>query len=105
MARLCRMTAVYGGGFRLVFRPRKTGPQSPPSLDRKSTRLNSSHVEISYAVFCLKKKKALHVGLRVDQVAQVLADRGVVLGDEHSGLCHADDYPSGRPRNKVPFGH
>src|SRR5438874_7645393 len=28
-------------------------------LDRKSTRLNSSHVEISYAVFCLKKKKTL----------------------------------------------
>src|SRR5690349_24196565 len=27
--------------------------------DRKSTRLNSSHVEISYAVFCLKKKKRL----------------------------------------------
>src|SRR5204862_7826175 len=26
------------------------------ALDRKSTRLNSSHVEISYAVFCLKKK-------------------------------------------------
>src|SRR5438874_8159796 len=26
-------------------------------VDRKSTRLNSSHVEISYAVFCLKKKK------------------------------------------------
>src|SRR3712207_8957083 len=29
-------------------------------LDRKSTRLNSSHANISYAVFCLKKKKALH---------------------------------------------
>src|SRR5438874_9225693 len=29
-------------------------------LDRKSTRLNSSHVEISYAVFCLKKKKPAH---------------------------------------------
>src|SRR5690349_23055587 len=28
-----------------------------PPQDRKSTRLNSSHVEISYAVFCLKKKK------------------------------------------------
>src|SRR5690349_23684228 len=27
------------------------------ATDRKSTRLNSSHVEISYAVFCLKKKK------------------------------------------------
>src|SRR5690349_23091758 len=32
-----------------------TGPA--PAGDRKSTRLNSSHVEISYAVFCLKKKK------------------------------------------------
>src|SRR5204863_3565301 len=29
----------------------------PYNVDRKSTRLNSSHVEISYAVFCLKKKK------------------------------------------------
>src|SRR5437868_12660571 len=29
---------------------------SPEVLDRKSTRLNSSHVSISYAVFCLKKK-------------------------------------------------
>src|SRR6266496_4973512 len=29
----------------------------PEAPDRKSTRLNSSHVEISYAVFCLKKKK------------------------------------------------
>src|SRR5436309_9660926 len=28
-----------------------------PDADRKSTRLNSSHVKISYAVFCLKKKK------------------------------------------------
>src|SRR6266496_2538564 len=32
--------------------------------DRKSTRLNSSHVEISYAVFCLKKKKNPHTELR-----------------------------------------
>src|SRR5215211_8372453 len=29
----------------------------PPQADRKSTRLNSSHTVISYAVFCLKKKK------------------------------------------------
>src|SRR5690606_39588904 len=29
----------------------------PDTTDRKSTRLNSSHVKISYAVFCLKKKK------------------------------------------------
>src|SRR5256885_8893334 len=31
-----------------------------PRQDRKSTRLNSSHLVISYAVFCLKKKKNLH---------------------------------------------
>src|SRR3989442_4608415 len=31
--------------------------QKESGLDRKSTRLNSSHVRISYAVFCLKKKK------------------------------------------------
>src|SRR5690349_21871095 len=33
----------------------RCSPRTRP--DRKSTRLNSSHVEISYAVFCLKKKK------------------------------------------------
>src|SRR3712207_8707635 len=32
------------------------GAQGGPQLDRKSTRLNSSHANISYAVFCLKKK-------------------------------------------------
>src|SRR3989442_11661140 len=39
--------------------------------DRKSTRLNSSHVRISYAVFCLKKKNPQHATpllLRVDKV-------------------------------------
>src|SRR3712207_9442336 len=33
------------------------GPPRTPGRDRKSTRLNSSHANISYAVFCLKKKK------------------------------------------------
>src|SRR5216683_7106170 len=32
----------------------------PPRPDRKSTRLNSSHDQISYAVFCLKKKKRMY---------------------------------------------
>src|SRR5690625_6845442 len=35
-----------------------------PNKDRKSTRLNSSHVAISYAVFCLKKKKGIPCNLR-----------------------------------------
>src|SRR3712207_8590989 len=34
--------------------------ETPPVGDRKSTRLNSSHANISYAVFCLKKKKNLN---------------------------------------------
>src|SRR2546430_11819468 len=34
-----------------------TPPAMSTRLDRKSTRLNSSHSQISYAVFCLKKKK------------------------------------------------
>src|SRR3712207_7884291 len=34
-----------------------SGRDSSPPRDRKSTRLNSSHANISYAVFCLKKKK------------------------------------------------
>src|SRR5258708_18850483 len=40
----------------LGIRGRKKRPLSTPFLDRKSTRLNSSHQIISYAVFCLKKK-------------------------------------------------
>src|SRR5437773_4462267 len=42
---------------------RRLGRGRPPGdrvLDRKSTRLNSSHITISYAVFCLKKKKKHH---------------------------------------------
>src|SRR3712207_8522498 len=41
--------------LRRVLHPAAT--PSPPA-DRKSTRLNSSHANISYAVFCLKKKKS-----------------------------------------------
>src|SRR3989442_7724408 len=44
-------TCAPGGGHLPLL------PGAQVSLDRKSTRLNSSHVRISYAVFCLKKKK------------------------------------------------
>src|SRR2546427_6086268 len=37
-------------------------PPRLPNLDRKSTRLNSSHSQISYDVFCLKKKTARNIG-------------------------------------------
>src|SRR5438270_10696869 len=55
---------MVGAGFRwwatLYIGGRKLDTvvrQGPYSIDRKSTRLNSSHSQISYAVFCLKKKK------------------------------------------------
>src|SRR5262245_63809249 len=42
-----------------------------PRRDRKSTRLNSSHLGISYAVFCLKKKNNRHY--RLKRIRQILA--------------------------------
>src|SRR2546430_11212776 len=53
----------------------------PDRLDRKSTRLNSSHSQISYAVFCLKKKKKklIHVPNRGLQSHTLYVDRGCRL--------------------------
>src|SRR5437899_5691098 len=49
----------------------RQGPTDHPDGDRKSTRLNSSHLGISYAVFCLKKKKnhSIHVRSRARAIA------------------------------------
>src|SRR5207248_11616883 len=51
-------------GFAFMFGNYANGPVNigwqPNMKDRKSTRLNSSHRTISYAVFCLKKKKKKH---------------------------------------------
>src|SRR2546430_15609192 len=44
---------VFYRAFKYLHR---LDPQKPVEPDRKSTRLNSSHSQISYAVFCLKKK-------------------------------------------------
>src|SRR5438874_7212910 len=59
------------GKMGMLGRMAKERPHVVFGLDRKSTRLNSSHVEISYAVFCLKKKidlrrrAPLHSGRRL----------------------------------------
>src|SRR5437773_8886119 len=58
----------HGGGVNLAREAPRVGERArhnrlgqaravAPDVDRKSTRLNSSHITISYAVFCLKKKK------------------------------------------------
>src|SRR3712207_8253669 len=68
-----RFVGVMGGTEQVLFRGGKSGkgPRSVGHLrvcteailerDRKSTRLNSSHANISYAVFCLKKKKKYNI--------------------------------------------
>src|SRR5204863_8012757 len=59
---------------------RRSAPGRERRRDRKSTRLNSSHVEISYAGFCLKKKKNLGLGVRranrdITAIAASIVDR------------------------------
>src|SRR5438874_7324960 len=57
------VTNVVGCRLRVTieefFRHQNEARRAKAALDRKSTRLNSSHVEISYAVFCLKKKTTI----------------------------------------------
>src|SRR5256885_13037851 len=59
--RLRELLAVDGQrhGVLAGWRPDAVAPAAPP--DRKSTRLNSSHLVISYAVFCLKKQRNIAV--------------------------------------------
>src|ERR1035438_3334472 len=65
-----------------------------PEPDRKSTRLNSSHLGISYAVFCLKKKKkeARHGGLCETRRH----------GSEETARWPGCDIVGGRPRSCSP---
>src|SRR3712207_9160675 len=49
--------AFVAAGFDRRLLGEQVGEQADGLQDRKSTRLNSSHANISYAVFCLKKKK------------------------------------------------
>src|SRR5215467_14945123 len=53
---ICRIARPKGTALAMGVEPLASSPHTI-SADRKSTRLNSSHLVISYAVFCLKKKK------------------------------------------------
>src|SRR2546430_4879386 len=63
---LFRSCTGSGAKYRLMRESEAYSSQSRSALarceDRKSTRLNSSHSQISYAVFCLKKKKKHKIG-------------------------------------------
>src|SRR6516162_10271456 len=87
--------------YTTLFRSRRRGPgaspgrlagrggPSPRRRDRKSTRLNSSHLVISYAVFCLKKKKLRVAGSRrhIDHNHIEIAP---IHFTEHLGECRHD---------------
>src|SRR5690625_5732783 len=60
-------------------------PVACPEGDRKSTRLNSSHVAISYAVFCLKKKKSMQEAVRTGQTKTDMSALGTT---EVTSLWH-----------------
>src|SRR5256885_5233193 len=69
---------------------RPSAPEWAPARDRKSTRLNSSHLVISYAVFCLKKKKIQQRSTQqcstvrfADQIIEGAEDRSVDIRCDH----------------------
>src|SRR2546430_10059975 len=85
-------TTLFRSAFSVVLLPAPlepsratTCPLGTSSEDRKSTRLNSSHSQISYAVFCLKKKKTHRPqhGLGQRQRDRV---RGAVARDHRDAL-------------------
>src|SRR2546430_8688641 len=75
-------------------------------IDRKSTRLNSSHSQISYAVFCLKKKKK-QKNRALQKIQQEMCVSTTVTGNpfsnrdaiEHEPACHHES--SGRSSQLV----
>src|SRR6266496_2914175 len=83
-------------------RARGTGCQGGPAdrrrpgraRDRKSTRLNSSHVEISYAVFCLKKKKIYGVRAEDEYVVCSSDDRSAKANFAAFVAVQQFEYPS-----------
>src|SRR5690349_22145284 len=71
----------------LVQEAHELGQRRERRRDRKSTRLNSSHVEISYAVFCLKKKsRRLLVGIRKTMIVRALVKLLIYVTGRHHDL-------------------
>src|SRR5256885_10045370 len=74
------LLGVRHPGGRRKMRARGPGAGTRGALDRKSTRLNSSHLVISYAVFCLKIKEHRYPHWRGGQLAPDAALTHYLLG-------------------------
>src|SRR5260221_10932818 len=64
-------SAIHLDGDELLLTGCQRGGEIRSRQDRKSTRLNSSHTVISYAVFCLKKKKIVKFFCTADLLCEV----------------------------------
>src|SRR6266704_2544152 len=101
---LTPLAAAISSTARWMLWPIVGGASSSTTPDRKSTRLNSSHVSRSYAVFCLKKKKKedIPVGNKVAEntaahpldVAAALLRDAMVFNFSHSGPKPASSHRS-----------
>src|ERR1035441_8544395 len=95
-------TSGWGSGMSQYWEMSGCGEgEDKSSVDRKSTRLNSSHLGISYAVFCLKKKKNKRTSHRL------LTLRLDTAGDARSSSESRARSPSatgGSPRALAPIG-
>src|SRR2546430_10311260 len=69
---------------------RRSGALALLRRDRKSTRLNSSHSQISYAVFCLKKKKKQKTATSVRTDTDTLLHSVVMNSSDHVSVSLAD---------------
>src|SRR5260221_4887553 len=104
-------------GSQGIPRNRSTCPPSPDRItgDRKSTRLNSSHTVISYAVFCLKKKNksqhnkgaevlyaglALHTEIRKRTTAHITHKWALLAAAQYRFIVYYARYPL-----HLPVGH
>src|SRR5256885_12091134 len=85
----------------------RAGPRQP-DLDRKSTRLNSSHLVISYAVFCLKKKRINYIEIIPEAYCRSCITYtnhfngyvGLTLYDRHPSLTRLEETSF---RRMLPF--
>src|SRR5258708_21822389 len=79
---------LRGGPHRATARERVTH-RLAATRDRKSTRLNSSHQIISYAVFCLKKKK--------DKCREAQKNGSITIGSVLTHMCYSRRLSQRRP--------
>src|SRR5437667_2910347 len=71
------------------------------AIDRKSTRLNSSHITISYAVFCLKKKKHKNYRNHASRITHVPPSTVQHQVSQHKAIPTKNPFPPGQKNHTL----